>query len=72
MLVLGYLPEVIQQIADTAVNGSGIQDTAQMLKISPTTVIEALKKDRYLKAVNEGLLAQLKPSSSFASRGCRG
>lgn len=40
----GYLPEVKQQIADMAVNGSGIRDTARVLKISPTTVIETLKK----------------------------
>ncbi len=40
----GYLPEVKQQIADMAVNGSGIRDTARVLKISPTTVIEELKK----------------------------
>ena len=44
MLTLGYLPEVKQQIVDMAVNGSGIRDTARVLKISPTTVIEALKK----------------------------
>lgn len=29
---------------DMAVNGSGIRDPARVLKISPTTVIEALKK----------------------------
>ena len=40
----GYLPAVKQQIADMAVNGSGIRDTARVLKISPTTVIETLKK----------------------------
>jgi transposase-like protein len=40
----GYLPEVKQQIADMAVNGSGIRDTARVLQISPTTVIETLKK----------------------------
>ncbi|MEP0914486.1 IS1-like element transposase [Leptolyngbya sp. FACHB-711] len=40
----GYLPEVKQQIADMAVNGSGIRDTARVLGISPTTVIEELKK----------------------------
>jgi len=33
-----------QQIADMAVNGSGIRDTARVLRISPTTVIEELKK----------------------------
>jgi len=40
----GYLPEVKQQIVDMALNGSGIRDTARVLRISPTTVIEALKK----------------------------
>lgn len=40
----GYLPEVKQQICDMALNGSGIRDTAWVLKISPTTVIEELKK----------------------------
>ena len=40
----GYLPGVKQQIADMAMNGSGIRDTARVLHISPTTVIEELKK----------------------------
>lgn len=40
----GYLSEVKQQIADRAVNGSGIRDTARVLGISPTTVIKELKK----------------------------
>jgi len=40
----GYLPQVKQQISDMAMNGSGIRDTARVLKISPTTVIEELKK----------------------------
>jgi transposase-like protein len=40
----GYRPEVKRQIADMAVNGSGIRDTARVLKISRTTVIETLKK----------------------------
>lgn len=39
-----YLPEVKQQIINMALNGSGIRDTARVLKISPTTVIEELKK----------------------------
>ncbi|MEM6434376.1 MAG: IS1-like element transposase [Cyanobacteria bacterium P01_D01_bin.115] len=33
-----------QQIADMAMNGSGIRDAARVLQISPTTVIEELKK----------------------------
>lgn len=40
----GYLPAIKQQIGDMAVNGSGIRDTARVLRISPTTVIEELKK----------------------------
>ena len=40
----GYLPEVKQQIADMALNGSGTRDTARVLKISRTTVTETLKK----------------------------
>jgi transposase-like protein len=46
----GYLPNVKQQIADMAVNGSGIRDTARVLKISPTTVIETLKKRSFSRA----------------------
>lgn len=38
----GYLPQVKQQIGDMAINGSGIRDTARVLNISPTTVIEEL------------------------------
>ena len=30
----GYLPSIKQQITDMAVNGSGIRDTARVLKIS--------------------------------------
>jgi len=40
----GYLPQVKQQISHMAMNGSTIRDTARVLKISPTTVIEELKK----------------------------
>lgn len=40
----GYLPKVKQPISDLAMNGSGIRATARVLHISPTTVIEALKK----------------------------
>jgi transposase-like protein len=40
----GRLPEVKQQIVEMALNGSGIRDTASVLKISPSTVIEELKK----------------------------
>ncbi|MBI4781709.1 MAG: hypothetical protein HY785_10300 [Oscillatoriophycideae cyanobacterium NC_groundwater_1537_Pr4_S-0.65um_50_18] len=39
-----YLPEIEQQITDTALNGSGIRDTAQVLKMRRTMMIEGLKK----------------------------
>ena len=40
----GRLPHIKAQIIDMALNGSGIRDTARVLKISPTTVINELKK----------------------------
>ena len=40
----GQSSEVKQQIVDMAMNASGIRDTARVLHVSPTTVINALKK----------------------------
>ena len=40
----GRLPAIKQQVIDMSLNGSGIRDTARVLKISPTTVINELKK----------------------------
>ena len=40
----GRLPEVIQQLLEMTLNGSGIRDMARVLHMRPTTVIEALKK----------------------------
>ena len=40
----GQSPEVKQQIVEMAMNASGIRDTARVLHVSPTTVINALKK----------------------------
>ena len=40
----GRLPQIKEQIINMVLNGSGIQDTARVLKISPTTVINELKK----------------------------
>jgi transposase-like protein len=39
-------------IIDMALNGSGIRDTARVLKISPTTVINELKKKSRYSAVS--------------------
>ena len=42
----GRLPAVKQRIVDRALNGSGIRDTARVLGVSPTTVIDTIKKER--------------------------
>jgi insertion element IS1 protein InsB len=40
----GRAPDIRCQVVDMAINGSGIRDTARVLRISPTTVIAVLKK----------------------------
>ncbi len=60
-----YLPEVKDQISDMPMNSSGIQDTARVLRISPTTVIKMIKKSPRLKAINEKVLAQIQPSHTI-------
>ena len=40
----GRVPAVKQQIIEMTLNGSGSRDMARVLHISPTTVIEELKK----------------------------
>ena len=42
----GRVPEVRRQVVEMALNGSGVRDTARVLRISPTTVIAILKKNR--------------------------
>jgi transposase-like protein len=39
-----YEPGVKEQAVEMAINGSGIRDTARVLKISKNTVIRTLKK----------------------------
>lgn len=41
---VGILEPTKQQVIEMAINGSGIRDTARVLKISPTTVLNELKK----------------------------
>jgi transposase-like protein len=45
LLYKGRAPAIKAQIVDMSVNGSGIRDTARVLKISTTTVINTLKKN---------------------------
>jgi transposase-like protein len=40
----GRVPQVKRQIVEMTLNGSGVRDIARVLQISPTTVIEELKK----------------------------
>ncbi len=42
----GQSSEVEQQIAEMAMNASGIHDIARALKISPTTVLSKVKKNQ--------------------------
>ena len=42
----GRVLEVRRQVVDLAIKGSGIRDTARVLRISPTTVSAILKKSR--------------------------
>src|SRR5215468_9556875 len=41
---VGHSAAIKQQIVDMAMNASGIRDTARVLHVSPTTVINELKK----------------------------
>jgi transposase-like protein len=38
------LPEVTEKVTDMAMNDSSIRDTVRVLKMSPSTVINELKK----------------------------
>ncbi len=41
-----YNPGIKEQIVEMAINGSGIRNTARVLKINKNTVISTLKKKR--------------------------
>ena len=45
----GRRPETQRQIVEMALNGSGIRDTARVLRVSPVTVLRVLKKRAQLK-----------------------
>src|SRR3954463_2451740 len=40
----GRSPQIKQQVLEMSLNGSGVRDTARVLGISPTTVLNELKK----------------------------
>jgi IS1 family transposase/transposase-like protein len=63
----GCLKNIKESIVDMAVNGSGIRDTARVLKISPNTVIKTIaKKSHELENVNYSILNQLDATSSVS------
>jgi insertion element IS1 protein InsB len=71
----GRVPEVRRQVVDLALNGSGIRDTARVLRISPTTVIAVLKKS-HRAATRQPHVAALssythRPSAAGARRRAR-
>jgi len=62
----GRMPEIRRQVVDMAINGSGIRDTARVLRISPTTVIAILKKRR--RASTRHPRVSTPPSSAHRGR----
>jgi transposase-like protein len=57
-----YFPQVKQQIADMAVNGRGIRDTARVLSSSPTTVMAEFKKVSTLDASSSSRASASNPT----------
>jgi insertion element IS1 protein InsB len=51
LIYKGRCPTIKEHIVDMALKGSGMRDTARVLKISPTTVLNALKKKSQRSAV---------------------
>jgi insertion element IS1 protein InsB len=59
----GRLPEVKQQIIAMSLNAHGVRDIARVLRISPDTVLRALRqKEAALQSVNTTLLRTLDPA----------
>ena len=45
-------PEIKNKIIPMTSNGSGIRDISRVLKISTTTVMNCIKKEKYIKYIN--------------------
>ena len=56
----GSTQQVKQQIVEMTWNGSGVRDMARVLHVSPTTVIQELKKPRTPQASESETLAGVK------------
>lgn len=58
--MLGCMQIVKQQIVEITLNGSEVRYFAQVLHVSPMTVIQELKKLAHLKPISQNLLQWLK------------
>lgn len=56
----GRTQQVKQQIVEMTLDGSGVRDIARVLHVSPTTVIQELKKTRTPQANESETLAMVK------------
>jgi len=56
----GRTQQVKQQIVEMTLNGSGVRDIARVLHVSPTTVIQELKKTRTPQASESETLEVVK------------
>ena len=61
-------PGIKAQVVDMAINGSGIRDTARVLKINKNTVISTLKKSRAALVPVNPRLSDLKFDGSVEVR----
>jgi transposase-like protein len=57
----GRLPAIKQQVLEMSLNGSGVRDTARVLKISTATVIHELKKRAYTHRRQPAILKHVTP-----------
>jgi len=57
----GRVPEVKHHILERTLNGRGIRDMARVLPISPTTVIEELKKAPQIQPINDRAIHHIEP-----------
>ena len=63
----GRRQEVKAKIVDMAVNGSGVRDTARVLGVSTSTVIQELKKKEQLEKVNSQALEAINPDTAVVA-----
>ncbi len=62
----GRTREIKQKIVEMALNSSGVRDTARVLKVSTSTVIKELKKNR--QALNHSIKITSQPSTPKKSK----